>query len=77
MSQVGFETTNLVFELAKTVHALDRAASVMGTSGIYVCGNIVMNSANNLSTKLSHTPQHGPIYWSRFFLKLKHLKLSA
>jgi hypothetical protein len=30
MPQVGFETTIPVFEQAKTVHALDRAATVIG-----------------------------------------------
>jgi hypothetical protein len=30
MSQVGFEPTIPVFERAKTVHALDRAAIVIG-----------------------------------------------
>jgi hypothetical protein len=30
MPQVGFETTTTVFEGAKTVHALDRAATVIG-----------------------------------------------
>jgi hypothetical protein len=31
MPQVGFEPTIPVFELAKTVHASDRAANVIGT----------------------------------------------
>jgi hypothetical protein len=31
MSQVGFELTIPVFERAKTVHALDRAANVIGS----------------------------------------------
>jgi hypothetical protein len=30
MPQVGFEPTILVFERAKTVHVLDRAATVIG-----------------------------------------------
>jgi hypothetical protein len=30
MPQVGFEPTILVFKRAKTVHALDRAATVIG-----------------------------------------------
>jgi hypothetical protein len=30
MSQVGFELTTLMFERAKTVHALDRAATLIG-----------------------------------------------
>jgi hypothetical protein len=30
MPRVGFEPTILMFELAKTVHALDRAATVIG-----------------------------------------------
>jgi ribosomal protein S2 len=32
MHRVRFETTVPVFELAKTVHALDRAATVIGIS---------------------------------------------
>jgi hypothetical protein len=35
MPQVGFEPTIPVFERAKTVHALDRAVTVMGTREIY------------------------------------------
>jgi hypothetical protein len=35
MSQVEFETTIPVFERAKTVHALDRAATVIGTFSNY------------------------------------------
>jgi hypothetical protein len=30
MPRVGFQTTTTVFELAKTVHILDRAATVIG-----------------------------------------------
>jgi hypothetical protein len=33
MPQVGFEPTMPVFERAKTVHALDRAATVIASSG--------------------------------------------
>jgi hypothetical protein len=33
MPQVRFEPTIPVFERAKTVHALDRAATVIGVSG--------------------------------------------
>jgi hypothetical protein len=32
MSKVGFEPTIPVFERAKTVHALDRAATVIGSA---------------------------------------------
>jgi hypothetical protein len=32
MPRVGFESTISVFQRAKTVHALDRAATVMGPS---------------------------------------------
>jgi hypothetical protein len=35
MPQVGFEPTVQVFERAKTVHALDRAATVIGHIIIY------------------------------------------
>jgi hypothetical protein len=31
MPQVGFESTTPVFEWAKTIHAVDRAATVIGT----------------------------------------------
>jgi hypothetical protein len=34
MPRVAFESTILAFELAKTVHALDRAATVMGSDEI-------------------------------------------
>jgi hypothetical protein len=34
MSRVGFEPTTPVFEQAKTVHALDRAATVVGFMAI-------------------------------------------
>jgi hypothetical protein len=35
MSQVGFEPTILAFEQAKTVHALDRVATVIGTESLW------------------------------------------
>jgi hypothetical protein len=35
MPQAGFEPTIPVYELAKTVHALDSAATVIGTSRYY------------------------------------------
>jgi hypothetical protein len=35
MPQVGFELTIPVFERAKTIHALDRAATVIGDS-VYI-----------------------------------------
>jgi hypothetical protein len=40
MPQVGFEPKIPVFERAKTVHALDRAAAVMGRpfSTLCICG---------------------------------------
>jgi hypothetical protein len=36
MPQVGFEPTIPVFERAKTVQSLDRAAIVVGVTGLYV-----------------------------------------
>jgi hypothetical protein len=33
MPRVGFEPTTPVFEQAKTVHAVDRAAAVIGSKG--------------------------------------------
>jgi hypothetical protein len=39
MLLVGFELTNLAFEREKTVHALDRAATVTGEIYEYInCG---------------------------------------
>jgi hypothetical protein len=35
MPRLRFEPTTPVFERAKTVHALDRAATVMGSYGLY------------------------------------------
>jgi hypothetical protein len=35
MSRVGFEPTTPVLERAKTVHALDRAATVIGDAHVY------------------------------------------
>jgi hypothetical protein len=35
MPRVGLEPTTPVFERAETVHALDRAATVIGPHGIY------------------------------------------
>jgi hypothetical protein len=36
MPRVGFESTIPVFERAKTVHALDRAATVIGSLAAYL-----------------------------------------
>jgi hypothetical protein len=35
MPRVGFELKTPVFNRAKTVHALDRAAAVIGYNGVY------------------------------------------
>jgi hypothetical protein len=37
MPRMGFEPTILVFEREKTVHALDRAAPVIGFPMYYLC----------------------------------------
>jgi hypothetical protein len=42
MPRVGFEPTIPVFERAKTVHALDRAVIVLGSS-FFLCPNILLN----------------------------------
>jgi hypothetical protein len=48
MPWMGFEPTIPVFELAKTFHALDRAATVIGTK--YVNPNLISHSSTILSS---------------------------
>jgi hypothetical protein len=48
MPQVGFETTIPIFERAKTVHALDRAANLIGE---YI--TLVHNKQTYISKSLS------------------------
>jgi hypothetical protein len=52
MSRVGFEPMIPAFERAKTVHALDRAATVIGFSSIYVA---LLYSYRKLHVSLIHT----------------------
>jgi hypothetical protein len=40
MPEVGFKSTIPVFERAKMVHALDRAANVIGT---FTCSRIIIS----------------------------------
>jgi hypothetical protein len=67
MPRVGFESTIPVFERAKTVHALDREATVSGIC-IYrvidLISQIVLFSAYSLfsiEVKYIHTHTHPPI----------------
>jgi hypothetical protein len=46
MPWVGFEPTTLVFERAKTIHALDRAATVI---------RVICSLLNNIGSNLSDT----------------------
>jgi hypothetical protein len=48
MPQVGFEPMTPVFERAKTVHVLDRAATVIGTRPTY---EKVMNRKNGADSR--------------------------
>jgi hypothetical protein len=41
MPEVGFEPTNPVFERAKTVHALDRVAIIIGSTRFYLIENSI------------------------------------
>jgi hypothetical protein len=43
MPRVGFETTIPVFERAKTVHALDSVAAVIGIKILYIKNNFATN----------------------------------
>jgi hypothetical protein len=49
MPRVGFEPTILVFELEETVHALDRAATVICTTPICFHWNGKNEELNNFS----------------------------
>jgi hypothetical protein len=42
MPRVAFEPTTSVFELAKTVHALDRAVTVIGTIRIFIHSSMAL-----------------------------------
>jgi hypothetical protein len=48
MSLVGFEPTTPVFERAKTVHALDRAATVIGFCIHYTLLKFVQSQDHSL-----------------------------
>jgi hypothetical protein len=48
MDPVGFELTTPVFERAKTVHALDRAATVIGMLAYKVHINVLAKNKNVL-----------------------------
>jgi hypothetical protein len=41
MLRVGFESTIPAFEQAMTVHALDRAATVIGNEDIFAFANVI------------------------------------
>jgi hypothetical protein len=41
MPRVGFESTNPMFERAKTVHSLDRAATVIGKTLLWPIEDIL------------------------------------
>jgi hypothetical protein len=52
MPRVGFGRTIPVFERTKTIHALDRAATVIGSAAVYalILGHV---DRHNLHTRLS------------------------
>jgi hypothetical protein len=50
MPWVGFEPTILAFERAKTIHALDRAAIVIGNHPIIDLYNIDIDIVDKLQT---------------------------
>jgi hypothetical protein len=60
MPQVGFEPTILVFERVKTVHTLDRAATVIGS---YVFIYSLFNNSVSMTDLLSTGHRSGaPIF---------------
>jgi cobalamin synthase len=70
MPQLGFETTIPVFERSKTVHALDRAATVVGTVGVTL-GNFVVILTTSFGMSViyeylcrcwQHSPMRGETY---------------
>jgi hypothetical protein len=60
MPRVGFKPTIPVFERPKTVHALDRAATVIDSSS-FLCPNILLNILFSYSCSLcSYRPGFPP-----------------
>jgi hypothetical protein len=59
MPQVGFEPMIPVFELAKTVHAFDRAATVIGRSGFIVAEFYASKPYENKSDMFNHLKHNG------------------
>jgi hypothetical protein len=53
MPQVGFEFTIPVFERAKTVHALDRVATVLGTVNV----TIIIKLSTEMTITLERMPE--------------------
>jgi hypothetical protein len=57
MPRVRFEPTKPVFERAKTVHALHRAATVISTDAAWKCSNI--SRASNTNADLASENDYG------------------
>jgi hypothetical protein len=54
MTQVGFESKIPMFELAKTVHGLDRGATVIGWTLLYIFyfGDILIELSESEAVRL-------------------------
>jgi hypothetical protein len=68
MPQVGFETKIPESEREKTVHALDRAATVTGSKKINIYKNPFIVSKNISSSYPGGTSKRGPKFQLSFML---------
>jgi hypothetical protein len=66
MSRVLFEPTIPVFEWAKIVHALDRAATVIG---LYIFINLSVWEPTSLFHFYSHIIMNSAVEWLTFLLR--------
>jgi hypothetical protein len=79
MPQVRFEPTIPVFERAKAVHALDRAATVIGLSSFYLLPEMYfqtafMNISDILNLKGKYSVFSWPMPWAHLPLR-SHKKI--
>jgi hypothetical protein len=58
MSQVGFQPTTPTLERGKTVHALDRAATLIGATFISILKVCILPTERTCVFRMDFIPQH-------------------